>query len=396
MDTKQIESTKGGGPSDVESLGKSKSDSVHVRNFINAKEDETEAKEDVRTKKKGEVRLEDKRIEEEEKRTVLEETASLSRLVEKLNITGTVNNVQEKNDTELEEKIQEEEIIYKKILFWNVAGLNKKMEDKEKKNAFLNYIKEFDIVGLSETWIRDYKWIEIKKKLLEGYQWEHQHATKEDHVAKGRAKGGILIGIKKEWELKRGNLIPTVELIGNGVIESKLQIGNDKWTIWTIYRDKKEKDSMTKVIEYLRERIKPKYEDFFIMGGDMNVRIGEEGSMGIKMAERYAIVQEKRKSKDKTKDAEGKALLSLCKERGWYILNGNVVGDEEGEYTYSQHRKIPSSSETGSSVNDYVIVNIKVLGRIRRFQVGNRPESDHRPLEVEVNMEEEYSEDSEE
>nr|XP_033323173.1 uncharacterized protein LOC117218718 [Megalopta genalis] len=349
MDTKQIESTKGGGPSDVE---------------------------------------------EEEKRTVLEETASLSRLVEKLNITGTVNNVQEKNDTELEEKIQEEEIIHKKILFWNVAGLNKKMEDKEKKNAFLNYIKEFDIVGLSETWIREYKWIEIEKKLLEGYQWKHQHAIKE--AAKGRAKGGILIGIKKEWELKRGNLIPTVKFIGNGVIESKLQIGNDKWTIWTIYRDKKEKDSMTKVIEYLRERIKPKYEDFFIMGGDMNVRIGEEGSMGIKMAERYEIVQEKRKSKDKTRDAEGKALLSLCKERGWYILNGNVVGDEEGEYTYSQHRKIPSSSETGSSVNDYVIVNIKVLGRIRRFQVGNRPESDHRPLEVEVNIEEEYSEDSEE
>lgn len=57
--------------------------------------------------------------------------------------------------------------------------------------------------------------------------------------------------------------------------------------------------------------------------------------------------EEKRKSKDKVINREGKRLLSGIEERGWGIINGSK-GDK-GEWTYV--------GENGESVIDYVIGN---------------------------------------
>jgi hypothetical protein len=42
----------------------------------------------------------------------------------------------------------------------------------------------------------------------------------------------------------------------------------------------------------------------------------------------------KRKSKDKVEIAEGKGLMEWIEENGWEVLEGNKLGDEEGEWTY--------------------------------------------------------------
>lgn len=58
------------------------------------------------------------------------------------------------------------------------------------------------------------------------------------------------------------------------------------------------------------------------MGGDLNARIAEGGE--------WAMSEEKhskRHSKDKTLNKEGKKLIVLIEEKGWNILNGNMVGD---------------------------------------------------------------------
>lgn len=41
--------------------------------------------------------------------------------------------------------------------------------------------------------------------------------------------------------------------------------------------------------------------------------------------------------------------MDITEERGWSILNGNMRGDESGDYTYV--------SKNGASVIDYVVVN---------------------------------------
>ncbi|GLV37454.1 hypothetical protein CBL_10580 [Carabus blaptoides fortunei] len=63
--------------------------------------------------------------------------------------------------------------------------------------------------------------------------------------------------------------------------------------------------------------------------------------------------EEERKSKEKITNQEGEKILAITENRGWTILNGNVEGDEEGEYSYIGAR--------GESVIDYVIANERAL-----------------------------------
>ncbi|TGZ46495.1 Uncharacterized protein DBV15_11693 [Temnothorax longispinosus] len=42
------------------------------------------------------------------------------------------------------------------IMFWNVTGLSRKDRD------FWDYVKKFDIVNLTETWIEEKGWKKIK------------------------------------------------------------------------------------------------------------------------------------------------------------------------------------------------------------------------------------------
>lgn len=63
-------------------------------------------------------------------------------------------------------------------------------------------------------------------------------------------------------------------------------------------------------------------------------------------------------------------------EVGWSIFNGNVVGDEKGEFTYTGGRR--------QSVIDYVIGNERVKREVKKMVVGDK-DSDHHPKEVWIN-----------
>ena len=82
----------------------------------------------------------------------------------------------------------------------------------------------------------------------------------------------------------------------------------------------------------------------------------------------------RRKSKDKVVNGEGKRLCRFVEERGWGILNGNVAGDEEGEWTYTGGR--------GSSVIDYVMGNEDTREKVDRMEIGEMVDSDHHPVVV--------------
>lgn len=71
---------------------------------------------------------------------------------------------------------------------------------------------------------------------------------------------------------------------------------------------------------------------------------------------------------------EGKILINELEDKGWAIVNGSK--QEEGEYTYVGKR--------GATVIDYIIVNQEALDEVRRLKIGQRTESDHLPLELEM------------
>ena len=57
-------------------------------------------------------------------------------------------------------------------------------------------------------------------------------------------------------------------------------------------------------------------------------------------------------------------------------MNGNTVGDREGEYTFIGAK--------GSTVTDYVIVNDEIWDDDIFFEIQERVESDHLPLILEI------------
>lgn len=77
-------------------------------------------------------------------------------------------------------------------LVWNVAGLWRKEED------FWEFLKDYEMIGLTETWVDEAGWGKLYEKLPRGWKWKCQHAKRESK--KGRARGGIITGVRCEIE----------------------------------------------------------------------------------------------------------------------------------------------------------------------------------------------------
>lgn len=146
-----------------------------------------------------------------------------------------------------------------KMLTWNVAGLTEMKREK------IEYIKGFDIIGLVETWITKEKKDKIQK-ILEEYNLETVEARKEN--IKGRAKGGILLGIRKGLAEAQKTIKETEEVLAIEVVIKRVKTR----IIITYMNENKERNwkDIKEVIEE-DERIGT------IIGGDFNARIGEEG-----------------------------------------------------------------------------------------------------------------------
>jgi hypothetical protein len=256
-----------------------------------------------------------------------------------------------KGKTNMERNKGENEQI--RIVFWNVAGI------KNKENEFWKYLGEFDVVGLVETWVEEKGWERLEKRMPREFEWKCQYAERESK--KGRAKGGIIMGVKKGLEEENGSGVKEER----GFMERTVKRKQRKWRIVTIYSR-----SMKETKRIIEERVKEQEEGTLVIGGDFNARIGGKGR---RMEEQQATI-ERRPTKDGIENAEGRELVSLVEERGWDVLNGNCIGDEKGEYTYIGSR--------GETVIDYVMVNEEAWDKIEEFKVGERVESDHMPLEV--------------
>ncbi len=243
------------------------------------------------------------------------------------------------------------------IIFWNICGLKKKDKD------FWDYIRKFEVVGLVETWVEEKNWENTRNKLPKEYRWKSEHAKRSKK--RGRAKGGIITGIKEDVEEIEEERIKSVE----GIQERRIKIGDNSWRIMTVYSQNVKKTSRD--LDEINYEIDEKY--CLVVGGDFNARIGNKGAEWEWDKEKD---EGKSKSKDRTENKEGKKLLELVEEKGWKILNGNTEGDKEGEYTYIGGQ--------GRSVIDYVICNEIADHGIRDMEVGIRSDSDHLPTITQV------------
>ncbi|RYA68999.1 hypothetical protein DD592_26725, partial [Enterobacter cloacae complex sp. 2DZ2F20B] len=104
---------------------------------------------------------------------------------------------------------------------------------RKKEKEFWDYVGKFDVVGIVETWVQRENWEKFEETLPQEYVWECQGATKEKK--KGRASGGIVMGIRKEMqELEKGSNNK------NGLMKKVIQLDNNRWEIITVYSKKME------------------------------------------------------------------------------------------------------------------------------------------------------------
>lgn len=240
-----------------------------------------------------------------------------------------------------------------RIVFWNVAGI------RNKDTEFWEFLKQYDVIGLTETWIEEKDWNAMKNRLPLEWSWEHIPAERVER--KGRAKGGIMSGVRKEIE---GHISEKRK----GTIRRKIKVGDKTWDIFTIYNDRGGRDLLEEVDEWLTEEEEEESE--LLIGGDWNARIGREASV------EEINNGEKRWSEDTVVNREGRLMLDLINKRGWIVLNGNKGGKEGGRWTFSRG--------DCRTVVDYGVTNAKSWDRIKNIEIGYRLDSDHLPILVEL------------
>ncbi|XP_024883827.1 uncharacterized protein LOC112462336 [Temnothorax curvispinosus] len=178
----------------------------------------------------------------------------------------------------------------------------------------------------------------------------------------------MIMGIRKGLKEKG----TAIEVDREGWIAGKVRTGGENWSIIGVYA---KKEGMEENVQELGDRMEKKEEGrYTIIGGDFNARTGQKG--GRIEEEEGGGLGEGRRSKDKKVDREGRLLVNSLEERGWEIFNGNVRGDEEGEFTFTGGK--------GDTVIDYIIGEGEVREKIVSMVVGERVDSDHHPLEIVV------------
>ncbi|KYN06857.1 hypothetical protein ALC62_02241 [Cyphomyrmex costatus] len=202
----------------------------------------------------------------------------------------------------------------------------------------------------------------------EGWRWKCQLARREKK--KGRAMGGIIMGVRKEIEERNGS-----EEDVEGIQQREVTIDKERWRIITVYNREGSKDELDRLRKVLRER----EEGNMLIAGDFNARTGREGGWCVKSGEEEGGKGKERRSRDGVINKQGYELIKAVEERGWMILNGRKRGDEEGEWTYEK--------AGGRSVIDYGITNLEAEEKIRSFKIGCRRESDHYPIMIELGKE---------
>ncbi|KAJ8672209.1 hypothetical protein QAD02_003468 [Eretmocerus hayati] len=100
-----------------------------------------------------------------------------------------------------------------------------------------------------------------------------------------------------------------------------VSVKKEEWNIILTYMNKEKEDNWRHVEKQVGEQAGIN----LLILGEMNARTGEEGGSD--------IPERERKSKDKTKNVEGRKMLRNLESLGVIILNVGLKGDEEGKYT---------------------------------------------------------------
>ena len=258
-----------------------------------------------------------------------------------------------------------------KILYWNIQGYSSKLHNLKLKNDFLEIIKDYDFVGITETWLCKDEAVVLSNS-VPGYTGYF--------VSRGgtNCRGGVGFLVKDKFS---GKVSVVKERFGD-YLWLKLQTCRDTIQkdlyIGVCYIPPTNSDIWNKKnyhpFDVLSNDImKFQSSGYVIIGGDFNSRTGNMsdclGSSCTETACSYPPGSEQMLSKgnmhrnncDKTVNVFGRNLLDMCKSTDMRIVNGRTLGDFYGNLTFY--------NIVGSSTVDYVLVQNNILNFVANFSV---------------------------
>ena len=276
------------------------------------------------------------------------------------------------------------------ILSWNIQGLNTRLKptllsnssSKLEITSIRNYLNNYDIVFLQETWLKEKK-LNFK---------DYVTFSSIEKVTSKRGHGGISVLIKQNLE----NKINFIKSQSQNIIWCKLNKNkfglNSDIFIGNIYLPplRSQKKTAEDVISTLESEIQ-KYskEGQIILLGDFNARTGLlndfiehdfiDSTNTNDVLDIYTTDNHfpKRNNSDIKINELGEKLLKMCISNRLRILNGRKTGDLDGKMT--------SYQSSGTSTIDYGIVNEAYWDQIISFQVENLTYySDHCPISLKL------------
>jgi hypothetical protein len=249
---------------------------------------------------------------------------------------------------------------------------------------FINFVKSFDIVTITETYIST----EFENTLFKDYCCFTSKATKLSHY--GRRSGGVIVLIRKylekyierlETDLENTVVIKISKQLlktSKDVMYISVYIPPHDSPFWSLTQNGHGVECLEKCVIDLYD----KYTDFFLfVTGDFNSRTADRNispcnvdcDISDKMENEDSTF--KRLSCDKVVNVFGEQLLDFCSIFECAILNGLVTHGYDASYTYI--------CQTGSSIVDYFLMSCNMLCELKtgKFCVRNIVESDHQPVE---------------
>ena len=257
-----------------------------------------------------------------------------------------------------------------KLGCWNVKGLISKEHDKTDDILFLNELKDYDIIGLTETHTVQGKNNETP---IAGYETCYFHRPKNVRAPHG--SGGINVLIKPNLR-KAVKLFPSQNNDYVWLHLDKNLLGLKQKLYICIayipppdssYSQKLQYDILDQVENDIR---KLKTSGEILILGDLNARTGNSADYIQNDTSNYLPLDDEytldinispRNSQDTITDERGKHLLELCIGSQLRILNGRTIGDSCGYYTSHQYN--------GSSTVDYGISSSTMLRDIVYFKI---------------------------
>lgn len=139
----------------------------------------------------------------------------------------------------------------------------------------------------------------------------------------------------------------------------EIEIEEENWRFISVHNRMGKKE----YLKNLEEEIERGGWRKMIIGGDFNARIAEQRGI-IWNEDEEEKEEERRHSKDKLINRQGKDLMEETEALGLGIMNRNMLGDKEGEMTFI--------GRNGSSVIDYTICNAEAWDEVYSMEIGKQ------------------------